>query len=1175
MFGGFRNYASDDTFLHSRKAGRKAYLVETNDLVGRTAVDAAKRIDLETMPLPGPFMAIGESAKPNLAARGIHIVVHTRYGPKAEQTYNVATPFRSPFQTDLVPLPSMWSEKGYDAKYIPSASIDAKGVPLAEHAKRHLSSWYQSSLQSMMDGNHSSTDHTFDRHCFTIDIDPSFALVDDSLVFGYDQYGMLVVPSEQGEPSFERASEAIQTKVKDSTRAAFNVMKRLVLKPMMLNIDYKILERGSGTGADVETPGQTVLFEHNVLNNPKQLESIVSFNGFLSSLNDFMMGRFQDFDTFVGDDAANANYRKHIFVEVIGFTSAQDWKDSNYDVLFAQSRLHAWDRWVAAKRNALAQKTVLSPIAGVYMVQQMPLPPLYTTNYEVASLRAKWFDGGFVFSEMQPIIMTPTLAAPGVYRKKNGFVSESTLWNVEIHRDDKFANKYLQQDFFALRHLTTLPLYTCERALSSSSMPLAIGDAFYFAKSEFDWRAQDGSVKQLGAGSYGNVIRIRWRSFDRINVQSQHVNRRHIFKHAKMLLYILRQQARLLQEYMDMRDNAGVLIANEQFKNVPIAVQEILFVIERADTGKRETFTFAFGDLTTSSMGDYEQAILTVMQSIQQDAGVEVENKILAYDTSARVNVALKLGQRSYDAAYESYLPNLLTAQNDASRVVGLVHDPFSKQSYFSGMRQVPQLGTTNEDGDLVNAQILVDSTVLPLGSGYAKRVMLNYLEVLKTDATVDPSGSIVSKALDFIGNIFGNQSTMDTAEGQQPVWKNHSSISLLCLGLASSTNVNLQVEILHPSEGKPFLSPVLGVGSDGQVVYQVLALQSGSLGSMLELAYHFEPDTQEQQKLIRQYRFAVYRQSRWNPYIASYDARIKSITGFGAALDEKLQNKSFTAPKRPLSLFEYIRIQLDVCRGLIWMHANGVAHNDLKPQNVLVSERRRGLLSDFGLSRPYGVSTLGRTGTEVFYPKGLHNTAFATIDPVPDEIAFGKMLQLAKTFYGVYIDRLPEEQFYADPKLARFVGCSYNGGMLEKCIGILNEDAAKNNHNPALRLAMLSASTRFYWDEEGATKIPISQAPISTNCAEAVMSDLRVLSNMLIDNLSSAQYTAKIAQMASESVDLPVIDRTVWDGNRLLLRYGVSKLRLAEASLQLMLRAIRSDVLAFWGSDALADEVV
>lgn len=58
---------------------------------------------------------------------------------------------------------------------------------------------------------------------------------------------------------------------------------------------------------------------------------------------------------------------------------------------------------------------------------------------------------------------------------------------------------------------------------------------------------------------------------------------------------------------------------------------------------------------------------------------------------------------------------------------------------------------------------------------------------------------------------------------------------------------------------------------------------------------------------------------------------------------------------RRFMTVREIISVSCQVLAGLQHVHSKGLVHFDVKPDNVLISDRDEGLLSDFGLARPIG----------------------------------------------------------------------------------------------------------------------------------------------------------------------------------------------------------------------------
>jgi serine/threonine protein kinase len=71
--------------------------------------------------------------------------------------------------------------------------------------------------------------------------------------------------------------------------------------------------------------------------------------------------------------------------------------------------------------------------------------------------------------------------------------------------------------------------------------------------------------------------------------------------------------------------------------------------------------------------------------------------------------------------------------------------------------------------------------------------------------------------------------------------------------------------------------------------------------------------------------------------------------------LDQDLK-KYMKALKMPLPPATIKNLAFQLCRGVEFCHANRILHRDIKPQNLLVDNRLRLKIADFGLARAYSV---------------------------------------------------------------------------------------------------------------------------------------------------------------------------------------------------------------------------
>ncbi|NHZ71589.1 MAG: protein kinase, partial [Aquificales bacterium] len=105
------------------------------------------------------------------------------------------------------------------------------------------------------------------------------------------------------------------------------------------------------------------------------------------------------------------------------------------------------------------------------------------------------------------------------------------------------------------------------------------------------------------------------------------------------------------------------------------------------------------------------------------------------------------------------------------------------------------------------------------------------------------------------------------------------------------------------------------------------------------------------------------------------------------------------------LSIEETLDVTAQICSALAFLHARGVVHRDLKPDNVLLDSQRRVYLSDFGLARELGNETnilhTGR-GTEAYASFEQHNRLGMT--PQSDIYSLGILI------YEMLAGKLPWE---------------------------------------------------------------------------------------------------------------------------------------------------------------------
>ncbi|GAA2122159.1 serine/threonine-protein kinase [Actinomadura napierensis] len=168
-------------------------------------------------------------------------------------------------------------------------------------------------------------------------------------------------------------------------------------------------------------------------------------------------------------------------------------------------------------------------------------------------------------------------------------------------------------------------------------------------------------------------------------------------------------------------------------------------------------------------------------------------------------------------------------------------------------------------------------------------------------------------------------------------------------------------------------------------------------------------------------------------------------------ALDEVIRREGPLAPDR------VARIGLDLLEALRAAHGAGVVHRDVKPGNVLLTDRRA-VLTDFGIATIVGDETLTQTGAIVGSPAYLSPEQARREDATPAS----DLWSLGATLYAAVEGRRPYER----PDIFGLMGALLRddpdpprrAGPLEPVLhGLLRRDArTRIGHDEAERLLRL-----------------------------------------------------------------------------------------------------------------------
>ncbi|MEX2117514.1 MAG: protein kinase [Bacteroidota bacterium] len=152
-----------------------------------------------------------------------------------------------------------------------------------------------------------------------------------------------------------------------------------------------------------------------------------------------------------------------------------------------------------------------------------------------------------------------------------------------------------------------------------------------------------------------------------------------------------------------------------------------------------------------------------------------------------------------------------------------------------------------------------------------------------------------------------------------------------------------------------------LGEGGMG-VVYKAQDLKLDRLVALKFLPPHLAADEQDKKRFIHEAKAASVLD---HPNICNVheidetpDGQLFIVMALyeGTALNKKIE-------QAPLTIEETLNIAIQTAEGLQAAHEKGIAHRDIKSSNVMITEKGRAVVMDFGLARTTGATKLTKKG--------------------------------------------------------------------------------------------------------------------------------------------------------------------------------------------------------------------
>ncbi len=188
---------------------------------------------------------------------------------------------------------------------------------------------------------------------------------------------------------------------------------------------------------------------------------------------------------------------------------------------------------------------------------------------------------------------------------------------------------------------------------------------------------------------------------------------------------------------------------------------------------------------------------------------------------------------------------------------------------------------------------------------------------------------------------------------------------------------------------GRYRLESVLGEGAVG-VVIRASRLDDDTLVALKVLKPVLSADDVYRRRFVREAHVATeVRHSHLVPVleVGEVDAHYYLAMAYvaGGSLADRLERE------RLLSLRDAVRLAAEIAAGLDALHARGIVHRDVKPSNVMLDERGRAALTDFGLAKGLAFTVLTRPGQMM-----------GTLDYIAPELVKGEEASAASDIYAL-----------------------------------------------------------------------------------------------------------------------------------------------------------------------------
>lgn len=1133
----------DDDDVNEKSTNKNLRLVEikTLDLVEftpQTAVtstnDTYKKMapsfkSLQNRPLLPKFIPSVRTDLPEILAGKTHVMlgpifvlVHPIYGPAPSELKDIDSYWCREVSA-LGHFPNMWPSS-YQELMNDASNISkiAKARQNTAHLlrKQWLSMWYEKSVRQKLD----DTNHAFLEDCYSIEMDSTYVsssldeerpseFTNDTihhLMSGATSYtesssSVSTYPSNLKYSSSDMDKDARQ-KLGQSTNhslESYLSFYKYLCQPPFQSTDFSQIAIGERTDSTNIKPRQrrSMTFSSTSQLSPLKSEALLHHPAVLLSIQNFLHFRYPNLNVIGGD---NSSFSKHILVELIGVSTANDWRENSNDYSFDLARHKAFSEWVSCRKKELSSSS-LSIKAAIYTIQQLTPPDHCNTNFKRATEFITPLNQYSLYDV--PIVLKASVIRSDLTKNhKINNTKQGTFFTQEEYM--KGVQDACVENVSSLILNTQLPPATMGFLDSNTT----IYDPVYFHR---DKLLLQEARRRLGFGSYGVTVLTRYRDlFERnsLNTNSRFVlpSRVNTFT-IKWLLTHLHQECVLKNKLVKSGANQTLAyipdflggikkwqISSRRQKNGTRRNIIILNLIEQLKRAFKEQSSQQLAALFNKS---YKLLELTVAQeSLPKDCLEGLSSNIEDYVFEVDFKVVLKIQNhcilnmmnfnviqsRREIALVQILCGNYAKVLTDAQRRLtkqlsrsfdkNIGFDNLTYESWLDGFRT----HHTNVDRQV---EIALDQNKHQFAIKVkCCREKIAAHKGLPSDAFIFTirNATLVAHVCQIYEKLLASlPATAQTKDRHD-------------LGI-------IKHKLRHDQLDSTFLLPVFGVSNDNNNILSIMPfMYYGSLASVQE----------NMSKFVNNYEAAFDELTR--RLFTNFSSPLKNGENLMEAIfaliekshnqmkqvisNDKKDNSSKDA--KFLSLYEVLEVVRNICHALTYTHAMGVVHRDVNANNIMVSDSRQAYLGDFGLA------TIMNTPVETMYTSHESAPKFwfdYVLDSRNSSVASWHAYRdgLVDVYgLGYIINNLfhSGNSCFSRRDKAGIIGSFYNQAILERIIS--QEECESDDEAYENIIRLVSCPTTIYVGNE---PILITSCPVSNALTSAILDTMNALANIMM----------------------------------------------------------------------------